>query len=68
MLQDDNSENATSFWENKFNQNVVRDRVNLNNLLGLGWDALVVWECETKDSEALTQRLEKFIERKPNPI
>lgn len=58
----------TSFWENKFNQNVVRDRVNLNNLLGLGWDALVVWECETKDSEALTQRLVKFIEGKPERV
>ena len=58
----------TSFWEEKFNKNVVRDRINLTKLGDLGWDTMVVWECETKDTKALALRLVKFIERKSKPI
>lgn len=27
----------------------------------LGWQVLVIWECETKDSEHLTEQLETFL-------
>ena len=53
----------TSFWEDKFNKNIVRDRSNLKILGGLGWDTMIVWECETTDIEALEFRLVEFIER-----
>ena len=52
-----------SFWEDKFQQNVVRDRANLNNLGELGWSVMVVWECETADLEALAARLAGFLDR-----
>lgn len=55
----------TSFWENKFQQNVVRDRENLENLSDLEWEAMVVWECETDDLEALTLRLVAFLREDP---
>lgn len=55
----------TSFWENKFQQNVVRDRENLESLSDLEWEAMVVWECETDDLEELTPRLVAFLREDP---
>ena len=52
----------TSFWEAKFHKNIVRDRINTTNLRVLGWDAMVIWECETNDLESLTPRLLEFID------
>ena len=53
----------TSFWEDKFRKNVVRDRATLVDLNGLGWSTMVVWECETRDLEMLAPRLVEFLER-----
>ena len=53
----------TSFWEEKFDRNVVRDRANLTNLGGLGWKVMVVWECETTDVETLAFRLVGFLDQ-----
>ena len=50
-----------SYWERKFKGNVVRDRRNLADLEHLGWEALVVWECETADLPALAERLREFL-------
>lgn len=52
----------TSFWEDKFRKNVVRDRRNLLDLAELGWDAIVVWECETRDLERLAVQLAQFLD------
>lgn len=49
------------FWTHKFDQNVARDKRVDRELLALGWTVLTVWECETFDSSALTQRLEHFL-------
>jgi DNA mismatch endonuclease (patch repair protein) len=35
------------FWRPKLEGNVARDRRNLAALKALGWDALVLWECQT---------------------
>ena len=52
----------TSFWENKFTANMVRDRRNMSGLAEIGWEAIVVWECETADLEALASRLVRFLD------
>ena len=49
------------FWETKLQGNVVRDRRNETALRDLGWRILVVWECETKDREAVTRRIRAFL-------
>lgn len=41
------------FWQAKFEANVARDLRNLRQLRDLGWHALVVWECQTRDRESL---------------
>lgn len=51
-----------SFWQQKFEQNVARDRRNVADLADLGWDTIVVWECETADLDALMSRLARFID------
>ena len=34
------------FWEDKRTGNKERDRRNIRALKKLGWDVLVVWECQ----------------------
>lgn len=49
------------YWEPKLARNVQRDTQNRRKLRSLGWDVLVVWECETKNRERLERRLQTFL-------
>ena len=49
------------FWNEKISGNIYRDRENLSKLSDLGWETLVVWECETKDTDKLVEKLKKFL-------
>lgn len=51
------------FWQSKFERNVERDQRNIEEITALGWNALVLWECETKDPANLSRRLESIFER-----
>ena len=53
--------NNSEFWRRKFAENVDRDKRNVRDLTGRGWRVLVVWECETKDAEALERILRGFL-------
>ena len=46
----------TAYWLQKIEKNRARDLVSQTRLEELGWEALVIWECELKDE---TQALEK---------
>ena len=37
------------FWQEKFKRNVDRDRNNEKRLNELGWNLIVVWECELQN-------------------
>ena len=50
-----------SFWKNKLEDNVARDRRNETALRELGWRVMVIWECETRDSETVADRIESFL-------
>jgi len=39
------------FWNDKFCRNVERDRKNIAELKQLGWDVVVVWQCELGSPE-----------------
>ena len=53
-----------SFWQNKFDQNIARDKRNVSELNSLGWSVGIIWECsvrnetfmETQVKELITQR------------
>lgn len=49
------------FWEEKFRDNVRRDRIGQNTLLKLGWRVLIVWECEIRDLTSLQRKLKAFL-------
>lgn len=54
----------TAYWLPKLERNQARDRDALKQLAALGWDVMVVWECETTDSHALAGKLQDFLERR----
>lgn len=49
------------FWTRKFAKNVERDAAVEMKLKAAGWEALVIWECETQDLEQLRIRLSAFL-------
>ncbi|MFO7774362.1 MAG: DNA mismatch endonuclease Vsr [Candidatus Hydrogenedentota bacterium] len=50
------------YWTNKITRNVERDRLNRERLDALGWDSMVVWECELKDKAALIRQVQTFLD------
>lgn len=41
------------FWQEKFQSNVIRDKRDLEALRLLGWNPIVIWECDTRNKAAL---------------
>ena len=46
-----------AFWIEKFAANVARDARQEAALKALGWQVLVIWQCETKDEAAVARKL-----------
>jgi DNA mismatch endonuclease (patch repair protein) len=46
----------TTFWTQKFKENIERDRNTHAALSALGWHVIVVWECELQDMKTLAER------------
>lgn len=36
------------YWHSKIQRNVERDKKNIAELHALGWNVIIVWECELK--------------------
>lgn len=49
------------FWRLKFESNIRRDQRHILELMELGWQVEVIWQCETKDMDGLLRRLTKFL-------
>lgn len=49
------------FWGPKLETNRERDERNLALLAELGWDVLIIWECQTKNREELQTRIGEFL-------
>ena len=52
------------FWLPKLRRNKLRDKKNIDALTNLGWDALVIWQCELKNSATIRARVRRFLGRK----
>lgn len=50
------------FWTTKLTANSDRDKRNIAALRALGWEVLVLWECELADVARLRQRLTEFLD------
>jgi len=58
----------TEFWIDKITSNSERDKINLQRLTDLGWNVIIVWECEIRhiykrDLTQLVNRVEAEIIR-----
>ena len=51
-----------SFWSNKLDNNIARDKRAMVRLRFLGWRVLVIWECQVR-STALGPRLTRFLKK-----
>lgn len=45
------------FWNEKFKKNVERDWRDVDVLRKAGWNVLIIWECQTKNSTDLNALL-----------
>lgn len=53
------------YWRPKLSRNVKRDKRNLALLRKLGWEVLILWECEVMapSSRAFAIRVKRFLRR-----
>lgn len=49
------------YWLPKLERNRLRDRESVEALKDMGWQVLIVWECEISAPEQLEERLSTFI-------
>lgn len=49
------------FWQTKRQGNVARDKKNQTELKKNGWNAMIIWECEVKDTAKLVRKIRKFL-------
>ena len=45
------------FWESKFKANVKRDKEIQEKIKNIGWQSVVIWECEIKNKIFLERKL-----------
>ena len=50
-------------WANKFNENILRDKNNQDTAKKLGWTIVVIWECEVRNLDQLTIRLNRILKK-----
>lgn len=49
------------FWLNKFQINVNRDKRTKQELENMGWQVVVIWECETKNEKTISEILNRQV-------
>ncbi|MFJ6415456.1 very short patch repair endonuclease [Paeniglutamicibacter sp. NPDC091659] len=49
------------FWESKRTRTRERDQRTIAALMELGWESLVLWECELVDPQSVTESLVSFL-------
>lgn len=49
------------YWVPKLARNVERDTETIEALEALGWRVIVVWDCETRRSAEVLERLQEFL-------
>jgi len=52
------------YWLPKLAKTKARDAQNQEKLLELGWNFLILWECQLKNKDALIEKIRFFMEGK----
>ena len=53
------------YWVGKVARNRARDAANREALTVLGWRVEIIWECDLKDADALSERLAHLLQCHP---
>ena len=56
------------FWNKKIRKNRERDYIVKDQLEKLGWQVLIVWQCELKNPDQLIEKLVHLLRRTENSI
>lgn len=56
------------FWVPKLERNRKIDLLKQDELRCLGWEVLVVWECELRDREGLARKILNYLNGEPHEI
>ncbi len=51
------------YWKPKLERIRHRDQENCDKLRDMGWDVLVIWECEIDNRQHMQKALSKFLEK-----
>ena len=49
------------FWSTKLDANIRRDSLAVRQLNEIGWEVLVIWECETRSSTKVFGILQEYL-------
>ena len=49
------------FWLPKLNKNVERDQRTYHTLKLMGWDYLVIWECQLTNMDSIGRIIKDFL-------
>jgi len=53
------------YWGPKLERNRLRDQVNVERLRELGWEVLVLWECQMRREDVVGDKLRRFLAPAP---
>ena len=53
---------SRDYWIPKLRRNKQRDEEHQVRLREMGWNMLIIWECEVKDPDAIRERIRAFLE------
>lgn len=50
-----------NYWKPKLEKNIEKQKQNISKLKKLGWKVYKIWECQIKDSKALSGRIKTIL-------
>lgn len=54
-------ETNKDYWAAKISRNIERDKSHNEELIKLGWEILIIWECELKERDILAEKIKQFM-------
>jgi DNA mismatch endonuclease (patch repair protein) len=51
----------TKFWNRKLDKNIDRDKRSRSELEKMGWNVLVIWECEIQKPDKIVDKLRRYL-------
>jgi len=51
------------YWVPKIEHNILRDKTHARQLRRIGWRAVTIWECQTRQQEKILKKITRLIEK-----